>query len=156
MLYQLLKTVHVIAVVLFLGNILTGFFWKLHADLSGDLRARLQIMDGIIKADRIFTSPGVLLIIATGVTMVFVGDLSFLKLPWILWSLVLFGIAGAVFGTRVGPLQKKLLANLQAGLAGQWNEAEYQALSRSWRFWGGIATGTPLAALVLMVFKPMW
>jgi uncharacterized membrane protein len=144
----------VIAVVLFLGNILTGFFWKRHADLSGELRARLQAMDGIIKADRIFTSPGVPLIIATGVTMVFVGNLSFVKLPWILWSLVLFGIAGAVFGARVGPLQKKLLANLQAGLAGQWNEAEYQALSKSWRFWGGTATATPLAALVLMVFKP--
>jgi uncharacterized membrane protein len=155
MLYPLLKTVHVVAVVLFLGNILTGFFWKLHADLSGELRARVHALDGIIKADRIFTSPGVLLIIATGVTMVFVGDLSFVKLPWILWSLVLFGIAGAVFGARVGPLQKKLLANAQAGLAGQWNEAEYQALSRSWRFWGGIATATPLAALVLMVFKPI-
>jgi uncharacterized membrane protein len=155
MLYPLLKTLHVLAVVLFLGNVFTGFFWKRHADLSGDLRARAQALDGIIRSDRLFTTPGVLLIIATGVALVFVGNLSFIKVPWILWSLVLFGIAGAVFGTRVGPLQKKLLANLQAGLAGQWNETEYQALSKSWRFWGGIATATPLAALVLMVFKPM-
>ena len=155
MLYLLLKSVHVVAVVLFLGNLLTGFFWKMHADLSGDLRARAQAVDGIIRADRIFTTPGVLLILATGVIMVFVGGLSFLKTPWILWSLVLFGIAGAVFGMRVGPLQKKLMTNLGAGLGGQWNEAEYQALSRSWRFWGGIATATPLAALVLMVYKPV-
>lgn len=155
MLYLLLKTLHVIAVVMFLGNIITGFFWKLHADMSGELRARAQALDGIIRADRLFTTPGVLLIIATGVTMVFIGGLSFLKLPWILWSLVLFGIAGAVFGTRVGPLQKKLLANVRSGIVGQWNEAEYQALSRSWRLWAGIATATPLAALALMVFKPV-
>lgn len=158
MLYLLLKSVHVLAVVLFLGNVITGIFWKAHGDrlserMGGDLRARAQALDGIIRADRIFTAPGVLVIIATGVALVFVGNLSFLT-PWVLWSLVLFGIAGAVFGLRVGPLQKKLSANAHAGLGGQWDAAEYQALSRSWRFWGWVATGTPLAALFLMVLKP--
>ena len=157
MLYLALKTVHVLAVVIFLGNVITAIFWKTHGDRSsasgGDVRSRVQALDGIIMADRMFTVPSVLLILATGVTLVFVGNLSFLT-PWILWSLVLFGLAGAVFGARVGPLQKKLLANAQAGLAGQWNEAEYQALSRSWRLWGWVATGAPLAALALMVLKP--
>jgi hypothetical protein len=37
---------------------------------------------------------------------------------------------------------------------GAWNEAEYQAMSRAWQVWGWIATGTPLIALVLMVWKP--
>jgi hypothetical protein len=39
-------------------------------------------------------------------------------------------------------------------MAGAWNEAEYQALSRAWQAWGWIATGAPLIALVLMVSKP--
>ena len=150
MLYLALKTVHVLAVVLFLGNVITAIFWKAHGDhmsaSGGDLRSRVQALDGIIKADRIFTVPSVLLILATGATLVFVGNLSFFT-PWILWSLVLFG-------ARVGPLQKKLLANAQAGLAGQWNEAEYQALSRSWQSWGWVATGAPLVAVALMVLKP--
>lgn len=153
MLYLTLKAVHVLAVVLFLGNVITGIFWKVHGDLAGDLRSRVQALDGIIKADRLFTVPSVLLIIATGVTLVFVGNLSFFT-PWILWSLVLFGLAGAVFGARVGPLQKKLLANARAGLAGEWNEGEYRVLSKSWQFWGWIATGAPLVALILMVLKP--
>ena len=157
MLYLALKTVHVLAVVLFLGNVVTAIFWKAHGDhvsaTGGDLRSRVQALDGIIKADRMFTVPSVLLILATGITLVFVGNLSFFT-PWILWSLVLFGAAGAVFGARVGPLQKKLLANAQAGLAGQWDQAEYEALSNSWRFWGWVATGAPVAALVLMVLKP--
>ena len=158
MLYLTLKALHVLAVVLFLGNVTTGIFWKAHGDRlsdanGGDLRHRVQALDGIIKADRLFTVPSVLLIIASGVTLVLVGNLSFFT-PWILWSLVLFGGAGAIFGARVGPLQTKLLANARAGLAGEWNEAEYQALSNSWRFWGWIATGAPLVALILMVLKP--
>lgn len=152
--YLALKAVHVLAVVLFLGNVITAIFWKAHGDKSGDLRARIQALDGIIAADRLFTVPSVFAIIATGVMLVFIGDLSFLT-PWVLWSLVLFGIAGAVFGARVGPLQKKLLANARAGLSGRWNEAEYHTLSRSWLSWGWVATGLPLAALVLMVLKPM-
>jgi uncharacterized membrane protein len=154
MTYLLLKSLHVIGVVLFLGNIITGIFWKVHADLGGDLRARAQALDGIIKSDRVFTVPGVLLIIVTGVALALVGNLPILGTPWILWSIVLFGIAGAVFGIKVGPLQKKLLSNVRAGLAGSWNENHYQALSRSWRAWGMVATAAPLLALVLMVLKP--
>jgi uncharacterized membrane protein len=156
MLYLLLKSLHVIAVVLFLGNIITGVFWKAHADRSGDLRARVQALDGVIRSDRLFTMPGVFLIIGTGIWMAIEAELPLLGTPWILWSIVLFGVAGVLFGTRVGPLQKKLLANARAGLAGQWHEAEYQALSRAWQFWGLLATLTPLAALFLMVLKPAW
>ena len=133
MLYLLLKALHVIGVVMFLGNIVTGIFWKAHGDRladQGDLRVRAQALEGIIRADRLFTSPGVLVILATGVALVLIGHLSFLT-PWILVSLVLFGLAGAVFGARVGPLQKKLLANVRAGLAGQWNESEYRELSKA-------------------------
>ena len=158
MLYLSLKALHVIAAVLFLGNIITGIFWKAHADRLGDLgdlRARAQALDGIIRADRLFTSPGVLVILASGVALVLVGRLSFLT-PWILGSILLFGVAGAVFGARVGPLQKKQLANVRAGLAGPWNESEYRQLSNRWRFWGWVATGAPLLALILMVLKPAW
>ncbi len=154
MLYLVLKALHVVSVVLFLGNIITGFFWKRHADRRGDLRGRELALDGITKADRVFTSPSVLLIIATGFALAWVGHLPILGLPWILWSLVLFGIAGATFGIKVGPLQKKLLSNVRAGLAGQWNESEYAALSESWRSWGLVATIAPLVALLLMVLKP--
>ena len=154
--YNLLKALHVLGVVLFLGNIITGVFWKLHADAAGDLRARAQALDGIIRSDRLFTMPGVLLIIVTGVWMAIEGGLPMLSTDWILWSIILFGISGAAFGGRVGPLQKKLLANVRAGLGGHWNEAEYHTLSRGWQIWGIVATGAPLVALILMVLKPDW
>jgi len=155
MLYLVLKTLHVVSVVLFLGNIITGVFWKLHADLSGDLRVREQAILGLIRSDRFFTVPGVLLIIATGVAMALIAHLPMLRTFWIGWSLALFGISGLAFAFKVGPLQKKLLTNTRAGLAAAWNETEYTALSRSWGVWGTVATAAPLIAVFLMVMKPV-
>jgi uncharacterized membrane protein len=155
MLYLVLKSLHIVSVVLFLGNIITGVFWKVHADLAGDLRSRAQALDGIVKSDRVFTMPGVFLIIGTGVALALLGNLPLLRTPWILWSIVLFGISGLAFGMFVAPLQKKLLANVRAGIDGNWDQGGYDALSRRWTVWGTIATGAPLIAVFLMVMKPV-
>ncbi|HEV7606761.1 MAG TPA: DUF2269 family protein [Steroidobacteraceae bacterium] len=153
--YTLLKSFHIISVVLFLGNIITGVFWKLHGDRIGTLTARAQALDGVIRTDRWFTVPGVIAIIVTGVLLATTLHLPILGTKWIAWSLVLFGISGAAFSIFVGPLQKKMLRNVQAGMAGSWNQAEYEALSTSWTLWGLVATGAPLIALFLMVMKPL-
>lgn len=150
-----LKALHIISVMLFLGNIITGVFWKAHADRSGDLRARAQALDGIIASDRWFTLPGVFAIIVTGVLLAVLSHFPILGTPWILWSIVLFGVSGAAFGAFVGPLQKKLLSNVRAGLAGNWDQAGYEVLSRRWQIWGTVATGAPLIAVFLMVMKPV-
>jgi uncharacterized membrane protein len=154
MLYLLLKALHVVSVVLFLGNIITGMFWKFHADRTGDLRARALALDGIIKSDRIFTTPNVFIIVLTGVATAYSAGIPILSTPWILGSIILFGMSGGAFAF-VAPLQKKLLANVQAGIAGQWDRAGYELLSRRWTVWGAIATGAPLIAVFLMVIKPL-
>lgn len=154
MYYLFLKSLHVLSVVLFIGNIVTGVFWKVHADIAGDLRSRAQALAGIIASDRVFTMPGVLLITITGVLLAIEGNLPMLRTRWIAWSLVLFGISGAAFMAQVAPLQKKMLANLKAGIAGTWNQSEYEHLSRRWQIWGLVATLTPVVALFLMVMKP--
>jgi uncharacterized membrane protein len=154
MLYLLMKALHIVSVVLFLGNIITGVFWKVHADRTGDLRARAQALDGIIKSDRIFTTPNVFIIILTGVATAYAAGIPILSTPWILGSIILFGISGFAFAF-VAPLQKKLLANVQAGIAGQWDRAGYEDLSRRWTVWGTVATAAPLIAVFLMVMKPV-
>jgi uncharacterized membrane protein len=154
LLYLGLKALHIFSVVLFLGNIITGVFWKVHADRTADLRARAQALDGIIQADRWFTVPGVLLIVATGVSMALLAHFPMLTTLWIAASLALFGVSGLAFGIAVGPLQKRLLANVRAGLSGHWDETQYNELSRSWALWGFVATAAPVVALFLMVLKP--
>jgi uncharacterized membrane protein len=152
--YFILKALHIVSVVLFLGNIITGVFWKMHADRTGNLNARAQALDGLIQSDRVFTMPGVILIVITGVLLAMTMHLPILGTKWILWALILFGVSGVAFSVFVGPLQKKLLANVRAGLSGTWNETEYHALSRAWVLWGMVATVAPLVALFLMVLKP--
>jgi uncharacterized membrane protein len=152
MLFLALKVLHVLSVVLFLGNIITGVFWKVHADRIGDARARWQALDGIIGSDRWFTTPNVFVIVITGVAAAYAAGLPILGTPWILWSIVLFGISGGAFAF-VAPLQKKLRAVAAAGIEGTFDTAEYQRLSNRWGFWGAVATLAPIGAVVLMVMK---
>jgi uncharacterized membrane protein len=154
MLNLVLKALHILSVVLFLGNIITGVFWKFHGDRVGTLPARAQAIEGVIHSDRWFTMPGVFAIIITGVWMALNSDLPLLGTKWIAWSLILFGISGVAFSVFVAPLQKKLLANVRAGIAGNWDQAAYNKLSRSWEIWGAVATIAPIIALFLMVTKP--
>jgi uncharacterized membrane protein len=151
--YFALKALHIASVVLFLGNIITGVFWKVHADRSGDARLMAHALDGVIRSDRLFTMPGVFAIIITGVWLAIEGGFPILRTDWIWQSLILFGIAGVLFGTQVAPLQKKLHALAHQAAGGGPLSPDYARFSKRWAITGGIATLTPLIALVLMVVK---
>jgi uncharacterized membrane protein len=155
MLYLILKTIHLVAVVMFLGNITTGIFWKEHADRSRDPRIIAHMIAGISASDRIFTVPGVFLILLGGVGAAMSGHLPILRTGWILWAIVLFSFSGVAFMTQVAPLQRRMTALMRAGAdsgAPDWNA--YHDLSRRWALWGALALLAPLGAMVLMVLKP--
>ena len=153
--YLAMKVVHILAVVLFLGNIITGLFWHRHAERTRDPRLLAHTVDGIIRSDRLFTMPGVLVIIASGVIVAVSAGFPILGTRWILWTLVLFGVSGACFGMRVAPLQRRLLGLAQAGAAGgSFDFDGYRRVAVSWEIWGAVATLTPLIGLALMVLKP--
>lgn len=154
MLYIILKSLHILAVVLFLGNIVTGLFWKHHADRTGDPKLMAHALDGIIRSDRWFTLPGVFAIIATGVALAMVAGHRILGTDWIWMSIVLFSISGAIFGIWVAPLQKRMRAMAAASIVGgSLDMAAYRRLSLTWEIAGVIAILAPVGALVLMVAK---
>src|SRR2546430_392097 len=95
--YQILKLIHVAAVIIFLGNIITGLFWKAHADRTKDIRIIAHTMHGIIRSDRWFTIPGVIVITLAGVLAAIQAGLPILRTGWIFWSLVAFSVSGIVF-----------------------------------------------------------
>ncbi|HVE77419.1 MAG TPA: DUF2269 family protein [Gemmatimonadaceae bacterium] len=155
--YLTLKLLHVVAVVLFLGNIATGLFWKAHADRTGDPRLIAHTLEGVIRSDRLFTLPGVALIVLFGFAAAFAGGLPVLRTGWIFWSIVLFTVSGAAFMARVAPLQRQMLAVARAAHGAEaFDWARYRDLSRRWELWGAIALVTPVAAMALMVLKPAW
>jgi len=153
---HLYKLLHVTAVIAFLGNITTGLFWHAHAVRTRDAKILAHTMDGIIRADRIFTLPGVAGIILFGVATAMRQHLPILHTGWILWTLVLFAISGVAFMARVVPLQRELRSVAVTGAeSGAFDAARYHALTRQWEIWGGIALLTPIAGLALMVLKPI-
>jgi uncharacterized membrane protein len=155
--YLWLKLVHVAAVVIFLGNIITGLYWHARAARTRDARLVAHAMEGIIRSDVIFTIPGVVLIIVSGIATALIGGHPILRTPWILWSLVLFSVSGILFVARVAPLQRQLQTIAEDGQRiGSLDWDRYSAVARRWEIWGGLALVTPLAALVLMILKPIW
>ena len=80
--YFALKTLHILAVAMFLGNIVTGLFWKAHGDRTNDPRIIAHTLDGIIRSDRWFTLPGVAAILLFGVAAAMIGHLPILGTSW--------------------------------------------------------------------------
>ena len=151
--YLVLKTVHIVAVILFMGNIITGLFWKAHADRTRNVKFIAHTMDGLIRADRWFTIPGVIVITAAGIWAAIQAGLPLLRTGWILWSIVAFSASGIAFAWQVAPLQKELLAMTRAAGDGELDWALYRSKSLRWELWGLFATVAPAIAVVLMVLK---
>lgn len=152
--YQILKSVHVFAVIIFMGNIITGLFWKAHADSTKDRRIIAHTMQGIILSDRWFTIPGVVIITAAGFLAAIQAGLPLLRTGWILWSIVAFSLSGLAFAWKVAPLQKQL--HRMATGDGDLDWAWYRSKSIEWELWGLFATLMPVIAVVLMTVKPVF
>lgn len=154
MLFIFFKVLHVLSVVVFLGNITVGVFWKRWADRTQDPRIIANTIDGIIVADRLFTIPGVVGLLIGGVGAAVVAGYSILGTGWILWSIVLFVISGLAFGP-LARVQRLLSATAHQGVdSGSMSWELYRQLSSAWDFWGTVALGAPLIAAVLMIAKP--
>ena len=149
-----LKLVHIFAVVLFLGNITVGLFWKRYGDRSGNPAIMAHTTRGIIAADRFLTVPSIVVLIAAGLWLASIEQIPILRTGWLLGAIALFILSGIAFIplTRV----QMLLADTAAtGLQSAQEKERYEKLSRQWNTWGTISLLLALAALVLMVLKPV-
>lgn len=153
--YLVMKLLHVLAAVAFLGNIALGVFWHRLAMRTRDPRILGFTIDGVIQSDRWFTVPGVVLLVATGIAAAILAGLPLLRTHWILGGIVLLSFSGVLFSAFLAPLQRQMRAAARAGEAsGTFDFDTYHALTKRWEFWGAWALFAPLAALVLMVLKP--
>ena len=151
--YLLLKLIHVFAVIIFMGNIITGLFWMRQANKTRNYSIISFTMKGIITSDKWFTIPGVVIITAAGFCTAIQGGLPLLRTGWIFWSIVLFTVSGIIFSVKLAPLQKKIL--LIAGNKGdkEFSDEAYRSHLQQWETWGLLAILTPFSALVMMVLK---
>lgn len=151
--YLLLKSLHILGVILFLGNIIVTGFWKAFADYTKNWKIIAFSQRLVTYTDICFTTLGVVIIAITGLMMAqFYGD--FLKIKWIAWGLSLFIASGIIWVVVLIPVQIKL--HLLANRYQDQNNIpqEYWAYEKMWLIFGTIATLLPLMNLYWMVFKP--
>lgn len=149
-----LKSIHILAVILFMGNITTGLFWMHNAVRSRNGSIINHTIKAIIKADMIFTIPGVVMVVASGIWLAFCMQFPIFKLGWILWSIILFSASGIAFAVKVAPLQKQIaqLTSRHEKLTdSDWES--FAKLMRKWDFWGMVALLTPFISFLMMVLK---
>ena len=156
LIFLLFKLIHVIAVTLFLGNIIIGLYWMRLAVSSKNLSTISHTMKGIIQADRWFTIPGVIIITAGGILAAIHGHYPLLRTGWIFWSLVMFTFSGIVFSWKLVPLQQKIYRmarDVQPGAQENFPWKEFYSQYQLWKWWGAAAFITPLAAMAMMILK---
>ena len=150
--YSILKSLHLVGVVMFLGNIVVTGWWKAMADRTRDARVVAFAQRQVTLTDWVFTLGGVALVLLGGLGNALLHGLP-LTARWLQWGLALFSLAGVIWLAVLVPLQAKL-ARMARGFAGADTiPAEYWQLERWWIGFGVLATVLPLSVIPLMVYK---
>ena len=147
--YLLFKLLHVVAVVLFLGNITTGVFWVRQAARHRSPPRLAEAMATVIRSDRVFTLPAVLAILASGGLAAWRGGGSVMHTGWIAWGTGLFVLSGLMFAA-LAPLQHRLRV-LAAREDIRWEDCA--PLLRRWNRIGLASLLPAWLALAAMVLK---
>jgi uncharacterized membrane protein len=151
--YLLVKTVHILSSVLLVGTGLGSAFYLFMANRSRSLAAQAVVSRYVVLADWIFTTPAIIIQPATGVLLAHWAGWP-ITTPWILWSIVLYVLAGACWLPVVW---------LQIALKHMANEAftldkplphAYWRYARLWEALGYPAFAAMVVIYYLMVAKP--
>lgn len=153
MLYSFLKFLHVLGVVLLIGNVTITAFWKVFADRTGEpsLVAHAQYL--VTLTDWIFTLAGIVLILVGGYGMVLTEGIDPFGASWLVWGQLLFLLSGVIWIAVLVPAQVRQATAARTFRAGEDIPASYWKDARQWLIWGIVATVPLVAATFLMVMK---
>jgi uncharacterized membrane protein len=154
MLYATLKALHVLGVVVLVGNVTVTAFWKVFADRTRDPRLIAHAQHMVTVTDWVFTLGGILLIYGSGFAAAWVGGMDPFAPGWLLWGQVLFAVSGVIWLGILVPAQIRQARLARGFAAGGPIPAAYLRDGRRWLFWGIVATVPLVGAIWVMVTKP--
>lgn len=148
-LYQILKFVHVFAVIIAVGFNFSYIIWMIKGKMEKNhllfaLRG-IQFMDGKVA------NPCYGLILITGLAMSHVAGYSILSVSWIFYPLVLFGIMGVLAFGMYNPTLKKQIAMIEND---NMETPEYKAIEKKQMGIGAILFVLAVVIVGIMVIKP--
>ncbi len=148
---------HIAGAVVFLGNIIVTGAWMFMAERSRITRVIHFSSKAVIRADLLFTLPGVLLIVMNGVVMVVAnwgGWDAFHQVSWITVALALFIVSGVIWVGILIPAQHRMAVYSDPADYPDTLPRGFSSAVRMWYVWGAIAIALPIVSLYLMVNKP--
>ncbi|MDO9707275.1 DUF2269 family protein [Paracraurococcus lichenis] len=151
--YEGFKLLHLLGVVLLIGNVTVTSIWKLYADRTRDVRIIRFAQRLVTITDWFFTFWGIVLLVVGGFGAAGLAGMDPLRDGWLVWSEVQFLLAGLVWLGLLVPIQIR-----QARLARGFEEGvpipvEYWRLGRRWIAWGLVATVPLVGAMWSMIAK---
>lgn len=154
--YLTLKWLHILSATFLFGTGVGSAFYKLLADLGGDVHHIAQTNRHVVWADWLFTTPTFIIQPVSGIMLANVLGYS-LSTPWLLASISLYVFIGLCWFPVV--IMQIRMARMSAeAIQGQTGLTPgYQRLVRYWVALGTLAFVAMIAVYYLMVFKPgLW
>lgn len=151
--YLIVKWVHVLSSTILFGTGIGSAFYMLSACLSRDPRIAHFVARYVVIADWLFTATAVVVQPLTGFWLAHLAGFP-LGSRWILWSIVLYLVAGACW-LPVVYIQMRMRDMARAAAAGHGAlPAGYWRLFRIWFALGIPAFASLVVVFWLMVAKP--
>lgn len=145
------KVVHVLAVVVLLGNLLMAPFWRKRLAAVGGAQARAAANRSVRVADLMFTLPGWVLVLATGIMLIIPRGM---RGGWLHLSLLLFLGWLVLWHVLVLRARKAMIAQAEEAASGGQASAELAQYERQWQQWSYVSAGIVGLILILMLTKP--
>lgn len=152
--YLWLKSIHLLGVVMFLGNIIITGWWKTMADRTGNPAVIAFAQRQVTLTDWIFTLGGVVLVLIGGVGNALLYHMGMWHTYWLIWGESLFIASGVIWAVVLVPVQIAQERMARQFANGGEIPPRYWRLGRLWGVFGTLATVLPLMNLYWMVFKP--
>ena len=152
--YNVFKVLHLIGVVLLIGNVTVTAYWKLRADLSRDVRIIAHAQGNVTLADWLWTLLGIALMVVGGYGAAWINGISLFADAWMFWGQGLFLLSGLIWLGMIVPIQARQAKAARAFEINGVIPQSYWRLAHWWMFWGVVATIPLVAAMWVMVAKP--
>jgi uncharacterized membrane protein len=144
-----LLPLHVFGAVILLGNVLVGALLLGITDARGSAPVNAFVSRFIGWADAVFTAPGCILLLATGLPLSAPWG-GWRAAPWTRWGTLSFVAAGALWLLVLVPLQQRMMTVTEPA---DGTPSAWQRLARLYTVPGLASVALLLAALAWMVSK---
>ena len=153
MTYLVVKWLHILSSTVLFGTGLGSAFYMFFASRTRDPHVVATVVRYVVIADWAFTTPTIILQPLTGFWLIHIAGFP-LTSPWILWSIVLYLVAGAAWLPVVWmQIRMRDMAKV-ARDTGTSLPPRYWQLLRAWVALGIVAFAALVVVFYLMVAKP--